>query len=200
MSGSQPNILFFHVDNLGFGELSCCSGGPFRGCSTERIDAFAAKGFRLTNYCPESRCTPTRSALLTGRYSIRSGTHSVPIGRAGGRGLVAWEKTLGDVLSEAGYGCAVYGKLLDLLDSLNVAADTLVVFAGDNGPEEVLLWRGTPGYWDGSRPPTSTSSSPTFGPASDRSHSSHMALPSIMSQGHPANPANGDSPHGHYPE
>ena len=45
---------------------------------------------------------------------------------------------------------ADFGVLLDLLDSLNVAADTLVVFAGDNGPEEVLLWRGTPGYWDGS--------------------------------------------------
>ena len=61
----RPNILFFHVDNLGFGELSCYSGGPFRGAATSRIDAFAADGFRLTNYCPESQCTPTRSALLT---------------------------------------------------------------------------------------------------------------------------------------
>ena len=110
MPEGRPNVLFFHVDNLGFGELSCYSGGPFRGCVTERIDAFAREGFRLTNYCPESQCTPTRSALLTGRYSIRSGTHSVPIGQAGGWGLVAWEKTLGDLLSEAGYGCAAYGK------------------------------------------------------------------------------------------
>ena len=30
----RPNVLFFHVDNLGFGELSCYSGGPFRGCVT----------------------------------------------------------------------------------------------------------------------------------------------------------------------
>jgi arylsulfatase A-like enzyme len=94
------------VDNLGFGELSCYSGGPFRGCVTERIDAFAQEGFRLTNYCPESQCTPTRSALLTGRHAIRSGTHSVPIGQEESWGLVAWEKTLGDVLSEAGYACA----------------------------------------------------------------------------------------------
>jgi arylsulfatase A-like enzyme len=72
----RPNILFFHVDNLGFGELSCYAGGPFRGARTERIDAFAAQGFRLTNYCPESQCSPTRSALLTGRHAIRSGTHS----------------------------------------------------------------------------------------------------------------------------
>jgi arylsulfatase A-like enzyme len=50
--GERPNILFFHVDNLGFGELSCYSGGPFRGTWTRRIDAFAGQGFRLTNYAP----------------------------------------------------------------------------------------------------------------------------------------------------
>jgi arylsulfatase len=106
----RPNVLLFHVDNLGFGELSCYSGGPLRGVTTERIDAFAQEGFRLTNYCPESQCTPTRSALLTGWHAIRSGTHSVPIGATGGWGLVAWEKTLGDLFSEAGYACAAYGK------------------------------------------------------------------------------------------
>jgi Sulfatase len=96
----QPNIVFFHVDNLGFGELSCYSGGPFRGTWTRRIDAFAGQGFRLTNYAPEAQCTPTRSALLTGRHAIRSGNHSVPLGAPGGWGLVAWEKTLGDLLTE----------------------------------------------------------------------------------------------------
>ena len=79
----RPNILFFHVDNLGFGELSCYSGGPFRGTTTDRVDAFAGEGFRLTNYAPEAQCTPTRSALLTGRHAIRSGTHSVPLGAPG---------------------------------------------------------------------------------------------------------------------
>jgi arylsulfatase A-like enzyme len=43
-----------------------------------------------------------------------------------------------------------FGSLLDLLDELDLGANTMVVFAGDNGPEEVLLWRGTPGYWEGS--------------------------------------------------
>lgn len=38
-----------------------------------------------------------------------------------------------------------FGALLDLIDELDLAGDTLVVFAGDNGPEDVLLWRGTPG-------------------------------------------------------
>jgi hypothetical protein len=45
---------------------------------------------------------------------------------------------------------ADFGTLLDLLDELGVGGDTLVVFAGDNGPEDVLLWRGSPGYWEGS--------------------------------------------------
>jgi arylsulfatase A-like enzyme len=281
---NRPNILFFHVDNLGFGELSCYSGGPFRGVTTSRIDAFAQQGFRLTNYCPESQCTPTRSALLTGRHAVRSGTHSVPLGAPGGWGLVAWEKTIAELLSAGGYASAAYGKwhvgegegrwptdkgfeewygpprtyeealwptdpwydpardpvsrmleitrgearptereqltldvrrdcdieslrratafmrrsverntpffvyfnhslmhmpviprqefkgktkqgdwadslleldtdfgtLLDLVDELGVTSDTLVVFAGDNGPEDVLLWRGSPGYWEGS--------------------------------------------------
>src|ERR1700743_1397915 len=89
MSG-RPNIVFFHVDNLGFGELSCYSGGPFRGAVTSRIDSFAEDGFRLTNYCPESQCTPPRSALLTGRYAVRSGTHSIPVGHSRDWGLVAW--------------------------------------------------------------------------------------------------------------
>ena len=69
----RPNVLFFHVDNLGFGELSCYSGGPFRGAWTKRIDQFAEEGFRLTNYAPEAQCTPSRSALLTGRHAVRSG-------------------------------------------------------------------------------------------------------------------------------
>ena len=43
-----------------------------------------------------------------------------------------------------------FGTLLDLLDELGIANDTLVVFAGDNGPEDTLLWRGSPGYWEGS--------------------------------------------------
>jgi len=45
---------------------------------------------------------------------------------------------------------ADFGTLLDLVDELDLTDDTLVVFAGDNGPEDVLLWRGTPGYWEGS--------------------------------------------------
>jgi len=281
--GPQPNILYFHIDNLGIGELGCYGGGILRGADTGRIDQFATQGMQLLNFAPEAQCTPTRAALMTGRYSIRSGCATVPF--AGQEsGLVGWERTMGDVLSDAGYACACYGKwhvgesegrwptdhgfdewygpirsydeclwptrpeydperdphspvlegykggevgiaidmltvdirrdidleylkraetfmrsnvgqdkpfyvyfnhsmmhmptiprkefegksgagdwadclleldadfgsLLDLLDELGIADNTIVVLAGDNGPEETLPWRGTAGYWEGS--------------------------------------------------
>src|SRR6476660_6417977 len=108
--GSRPNVVYFHVDNLGYGELGCYGGGILRGADTRRIDQFAHEGFQLLNYAPEAQCTPSRSALLTGRHAIRSGNHTVPVAEAGGSGLVAWERTLGDVFSEAGYATLCMGK------------------------------------------------------------------------------------------
>jgi len=105
----RPNVVYFLVDNLGMGELSSFSGGPFRGVSTARIDAFAQQGMALLNFAPETQCTPSRSALMTGRYSIRSGNQSVPFGGALG-GLVRWERTLGDIFSDAGYATSIVGK------------------------------------------------------------------------------------------
>ena len=280
----QPNIVYFQLDNLGQGELGCYDGGLRRGAVTERIDRFATEGLKLWHFVTEPQCTPSRSALLTGRHPIRSGTHTVAFGGEEG-GIVAWERTLGDILSEAGYATccmgkwhigaedgrwptdhgfdewygiprsydeclwpedprydpkrdpvvytlegtkdtgtherqaeqltlevrrnidlmyeqrafdflrrsvragtpfllyynhsmmhlpnvprdefsgksgygdwqdcllqmdADFGRLLDLLDELGVADETIVVFAGDNGPEEMLLYRGVSGLYDGS--------------------------------------------------
>ena len=105
----RPNILYFLVDNLGMGELGCYGGGLLRGTETPRIDRFAAESTKLLNFAPEAQCTPSRSALMTGRYAIRSGNYQVePAGVP--CGLVAWERTMGDILSDAGYATAIYGK------------------------------------------------------------------------------------------
>ena len=95
---SKPNILFFHVDNLGMGELGCYGGGILRGADTKRMDAFAKQGVKLTHYVVEPQCTPTRSALMTGRFPIRSGNHTIALGGNGG-GIVKWERTIGSILS-----------------------------------------------------------------------------------------------------
>ncbi len=105
----RPNILFVFVDNLGYGELGCYGGGLVRGVPTPNIDNLAAQGMRLTNMNMEAQCTPSRSAVMTGRLPIRSGTVRIPLpGQPSG--LVRWEVTLAELLSEQGYRCAHYGK------------------------------------------------------------------------------------------
>src|SRR5262245_17203851 len=64
----KPNIVFLMADNLGYGELGCYGGGILRGAPTPRIDRLAGEGLRLLNYNVEAQCTPSRSALLTGRF------------------------------------------------------------------------------------------------------------------------------------
>jgi len=104
---SKPNIVFILMDNLGYGEVGCYGGGVTRGAPTPRIDSLATDGTRLTNFNVEAQCTPSRSALMTGRFAIRSGTHSVPIG-GGLEGLTQWEVTIAEALSAAGYATAAY--------------------------------------------------------------------------------------------
>lgn len=105
----QPNIVFILMDNLGYGEPGVYGGGITRGAPTPRVDGLASEGTRLTNFNVEAQCTPSRSAILTGRFAIRSGTHSVPIG-GGLEGLTQWEVTIAELLSEVGYSTAHFGK------------------------------------------------------------------------------------------
>src|SRR5262249_48923655 len=118
MATKKPNILFFHIDNLGMGELGCYGGGLLRGADnkgghgrngdgirrgahTNRAEKFATEGAKLTHYVVEPQCTPTRSALMTGRYPIRSGNHTIALGGNAG-GIVRWEITIAEILSKAG--------------------------------------------------------------------------------------------------
>src|SRR5213595_140355 len=109
LAQNKPNIVFILMDNLGYGEVGCYGGGIVRGAPTPRIDKLATEGTRLTNFNVEAQCTPSRSAIMTGRFSIRSGTHSVPIG-GGLEGMTQWEVTIAELLSGAGYSTAHFGK------------------------------------------------------------------------------------------
>ena len=97
-------IVYILIDNLGWGDVSIQGGA----IPTPHIDGLAQEGLRLTNFNVESQCTPTRSAILTGRLPIRSGTHRVTYGLP--YGLAPWEYTLADLFSDSGYKTALFGK------------------------------------------------------------------------------------------
>jgi arylsulfatase A-like enzyme len=148
-----PNILFMLVDNLGYGELGVYGGGATRGAPTPRIDRLASEGLRLTNMNMEAQCTPSRSAILTGRYAIRSGTHSVPFGGVAD-GLTQWEVTMAKSLSAAGYATALNGKWH--LGSQNGRLPNDQGFDewyGIPRTTDEAMWPGSPGYSPNIMPP-----------------------------------------------
>jgi len=101
----KPNVVYILVDNWGWGDISL-QGGTV---PTPRIEELASEGLRLTNFNVQNQCTPTRSAIHTGRYPIRSGTQKVP---APGepQGMAPWEYTIAELFSDSGYATAMYGK------------------------------------------------------------------------------------------
>ena len=102
----KPNVVLIFLDNFGGGEPGFNGGGIIRGAPTPAMDALAAEGMRLTNFNVESQCTPSRAAIMTGRYGVRSGNHTVPLD-GGVYGLVQWEVTMAEMLADAGYNTAM---------------------------------------------------------------------------------------------
>lgn len=102
---TKPNVVYILVDNWGWGDISI-QGSTI---PTPRIDKLASEGIRFTNFNVQNQCTPTRSAIMTGRLPIRSGTQKVP---APGepQGMAPWEYTIAELFSDAGYATAAYGK------------------------------------------------------------------------------------------
>jgi arylsulfatase len=103
---TKPNIVFILVDNVGWGDFGVYGGTT----PTPRIDKLANEGIRFLNYNVEAQCTPSRAAIMTGRAAVRSGTFTVPLPGQGSYGLAPWEYTIAELLSDAGYATALYGK------------------------------------------------------------------------------------------
>ena len=100
------NIIIVFADDLGYGDLSCY-GHP--NIKTENLDKMADEGIRFTSfYAAASVCTPSRAALLTGRYPIRNAPHN--FGPESKNGLPLEEITIADILGAAGYKTMAIGK------------------------------------------------------------------------------------------
>ncbi|MEE4152814.1 MAG: sulfatase [Erythrobacter sp.] len=102
-----PNIVVIMADDLGWGDVGA-NGAEL--IATPHIDRLAEEGIRLTSfYAGANVCTPSRAALLTGRYPIRSGMQHV-IYPHSEHGLPPEEVTIAEVLQQAGYATGMVGK------------------------------------------------------------------------------------------
>jgi arylsulfatase A-like enzyme len=107
--GKKPNIIYILSDDIGWGELGWQGGGKHRGTPTSELDKMAYEGMRFYAAYSEPSCTPSRVAINTGRHPVRTGLTSV-LWPGAEEGLAAEEKTVAEVLSEAGYDTAMWGK------------------------------------------------------------------------------------------
>jgi len=105
----KPNIILILADDYGYGDVGCYGSQRF---NTPHIDALAAGGLRFTDFHSNGAvCSPTRAALLTGRYQQRTGISGV-VTAAGHRhtGLDLGEITFAEILKPAGYATGLFGK------------------------------------------------------------------------------------------
>ena len=93
----KPNILIIFTDDQGYADLGCTGSKKNK---TPRMDQLAKEGTRFTSFYAQAVCGPSRSALLTGRYPIRSK----------GWGMPATEITFAELIGEVGYQTACIGK------------------------------------------------------------------------------------------
>ncbi|MDB2616295.1 sulfatase-like hydrolase/transferase [Luminiphilus sp.] len=155
----QPNVVLVLMDNFGYGEIGVYGGGAMRGAPTPRIDSIAREGLQLTNFNVEAECTPSRSALMTGRYGIRTRQRTDQPPRGVWYGITKWEITLAELLSDAGYATGIFGKWH--------LGDTEGRFPTDQGFDE---WIGLPRSSDRAFWPDSNSFQPNSHPSAKFTH------------------------------
>ena len=107
-SDQQPNIIVFMTDDQGYGDLSCMGTTDFR---TPNLDNLAANGVRFTDWYSNSPvCSPSRAALLTGRYPGNAGVRAILQGHRTASGLPNSTPTISSLLKDRGYQTSMVGK------------------------------------------------------------------------------------------
>ncbi|MDR1958227.1 MAG: arylsulfatase [Planctomycetaceae bacterium] len=105
-AADKPNIVIFLADDLGWADV----GWHGTEIKTPNLDKIAAQGIKFEQFYVQQLCTPTRAALMTGRYPIRYGLQTGVILYHSDYGLSANERTLAEALHDAGYYTAITGK------------------------------------------------------------------------------------------
>ena len=105
-AASKPNIVFILMDDLGYADCGFSGGKEIK---TPNLDKLASRGAVLESLYVQPVCSPTRAALMTGRYATRTGVYTVVRPHAKW-GLPLSERTLASALKEAGYETAITGK------------------------------------------------------------------------------------------
>lgn len=134
----RPKVILVITDDQGYGDLGCHSNPIIQ---TPNLDRLHAQSVRLTNFHVDPTCSPTRSALMTGRYSTRTGVWHTIMGRSL---LHRDEVTMADVFSASGYRTGIFGKWH--------LGDNYPFRPQDRGFHEVLVHGGgaignTPDFW-----------------------------------------------------
>jgi arylsulfatase A-like enzyme len=106
-AGTKPNIVHIVADDLGWKDVGFNGGTDIQ---TPNLNALAAGGAKFTQFYAQSMCTPTRAALMTGRYPFRYGLQTIVIPGPAGYGLDTNEFLLPQCLKDAGYTTAIIGK------------------------------------------------------------------------------------------
>ncbi|MCB1226256.1 MAG: sulfatase-like hydrolase/transferase, partial [Verrucomicrobiales bacterium] len=101
---SQPNVILIVTDDQGYGDMAC-HGNPW--LKTPNLDRLHAESVRLDDYHVDPVCTPSRAALMTGRYCTRVGAWAVTEGR---QLLDPRETTMAQVFAGSGYRTGMFGK------------------------------------------------------------------------------------------
>jgi len=135
---NRPNVVLVMTDDQGYGDLTC-HGNPV--IKTPNLDRLYAQSTHLTNFHVSPTCSPTRAALMTGRYCNRTGVWHTIMGRSL---LRKDEVTMADVFAAGGYKTGIFGKWH--------LGDNYPFRPQDRGFDEVLVHKGggvgnTPDYW-----------------------------------------------------
>ncbi|CTQ51787.1 Arylsulfatase precursor [Roseibium album] len=104
-----PNILYILIDDVSFGQMGTRTLNYVTGIDTPSINQLANESMSLMRMYTEPSCTPTRTALLTGRHPVRAGVDEVKVALVG-EGLASGEVTIAEILKETGYNTAHVGK------------------------------------------------------------------------------------------